>query len=79
MPRDKHRPTWEEDGNQALGWLLVARYHPPEGVVTISWTKDGDLFRQTKQGAIAFPRDAFPDQSAALVDTLRMLTNPSLL
>lgn len=73
------KPHYDDDGNLALGWLIVARYDPKEGNVVISWSKDGDLYRQSKHGAVALLPTAIDEIGDALITTSRMLTSPSLL
>lgn len=79
MAPDAPVPTYDQQGNLALGWLLVARYDPKDNAVTVSWSKDGDLYRSSKMGAIGFLPDDLAGQQEALRTTLVMLTNPSLL
>lgn len=78
MP-DAPTPTYDTDGNLALGWLLVVRYDPPTNVVTLSWSKDGDLYRSSKHGAVAYQAHEVEDITEAARATVVMLTSPSLL
>lgn len=78
MAPDAPPPTYDAQGNLALGWLLVVRYEPTDGAVTLSWTKDGDLFRRTQQGAQAYLPEDMPEVAEAVRQTLVMLANPSL-
>lgn len=79
MAPDAPVPTYDQDGNLALGWLVVVRYVPSDGAVVISWSKDGDLYRQSKQGAAGFLPGDLDGITQACSDTLTMLTSPSLL
>lgn len=78
MAPDAPAPTYDEEGNRQLEWLVVTRYDPARGVVTISWSKDGDLFRQSKRGAVACEADDAPAIFDAMERTVRMLADPTL-
>lgn len=71
-------PTYDEHGNIDLEWLLVVRYDPSRRCITLSWTKDGDLFRRSKRGAMAYPVDEAGDVLDGITSTMAMLANPTL-
>ena len=79
MAPDAPPPTYDEQGNLELGWLLVARYVPSEKAITVSWNKDGDLYRQSKHGAVGFMPEDIAGVRDGLVNTLTFLTKPTLL
>lgn len=78
MAPDAPTPHYDADGNRQLEWLIVTRYDPARACVTVSWTKDGDLYRQTKRGAVAVEAHDAPAIVDAIERTVRMLADPSL-
>lgn len=77
MP-DAPTPHYDRQGNLDLEWLMVVRYDPARQCVTVSWTKDGDLFRSSKRGAVAHPITDMQEITDAMIATTAMLANPAL-
>lgn len=77
MP-DAPDPTYNRNGTLMTDWLVVVRYDAPRDVLTLSWTRDGDLYRPTSQGAIAHPQDAVQALLEDTTSTIRRLHAPRL-
>lgn len=79
MAPDAPTPSYDRNGNLELGWLVVVRYNPSDKAVTLSWSKDGDLYRQSKHGAVGFMPEDLAGIQDGVRNTLIHLTNPALL
>lgn len=70
MP-DAPQPTFNSHGNLMTDWLVVVSYRAERDVYTLSWTRDGDLYRRTQQGAVAYP----VEDLTALLDGIHQQVN----
>lgn len=78
MP-DARPPIYGAHGQLLNEWLIVASFQPAREALTLSWTKDGDRWRRTQQGAVAFPQHDVDHLVDGFRVQVRMLHEPRLL
>ena len=77
MP-DAPRPAFNSHGNIQHDWLVVVSYRAERDCYTLSWTRDGDRYHKTQQGAVAYPGEDLHDLVEGLVTQLNVLGAPRL-
>ena len=77
MP-DAPKPTYNRHGALQTDWLVVVSYRAERDCYTLSWTKDGDAWHRTQQGALAYPVDDLPDLLEGVESRVQVLAGPRL-
>lgn len=77
MP-DAPAPRFTPDGTPLKEWRVIAQYTPTKGVVHLSWTKEGSLWRRAQVGAIAYPESDLQDLIEGFSTQVQVLHHPSL-
>ena len=77
MP-DAPKPTYNRHGALQTDWLVVVSYRAERDCYTLSWTKDGDRWHATKQGAIAYPVEDLADLLEGVHTQVQNLASPRL-
>lgn len=78
MAPDAPPPTYNDNGRLMHEWLVVVRYDCIRDVITVSWTKDGDLYHRRQQGAVAYPSSNLTEALEAIGTQVSNLHAPRL-
>lgn len=71
-------PTYNSKGMLQVDWHVVAAYHAAKDVLSLSWSKPGDLWVKAQVGALAYPVEDLQDLVEGTVTQVNLLGAPRL-